>query len=96
METNTSILILTPMLLPMAKYYGMNPLHFGAMLLLNLQIGMLTPPFAANLFVACKVANVSFNKIVPPLLVYLAATIPVLIITTLWPEFSLFFVNLKK
>jgi len=94
METNTAILILTPLLLPIVQFYGMSPIHFGAMLLLNLQMGMLTPPFAANIFVACKVAKVSFNKIVPPIISYLLMIIPVLIITTFVPEFSLFIVNL--
>lgn len=94
METNTSILILTPLLLPIINFYEINPIHFGAVLLLNLQMGMLTPPFAGNLFVACKVAKVSFNKIVPPILSYIAVIIPVLILTTFVPEFSLLLVNL--
>jgi len=94
METNTAILILTPLLLPVAISYGMDPIHFGAIILLNLQIGMLTPPFAANLFVATKVANVPFNKIVPPILVYIVAMLPVLAIVVFFPQFSMFLVNL--
>ena len=57
METNTSILLLTPILVPVAKAYGIDPIHFGAILLLNLEIGMITPPFAVNVFVACKLGN---------------------------------------
>jgi C4-dicarboxylate transporter DctM subunit len=96
METNTSILILTPLLLPMADYYHIGPIHFGAMMLLNLQLGMLTPPFAANIFVACKVANVPFNKIIPPLVYYWLVIIPVLIIVTFVPQFSTIIIRLAR
>ena len=97
METNTSILILTPLLLPVVtQVYGMDPIHFGAMLLVNLQIGMLTPPFAGNLFVATKVANIQFNKIVRPVISYILVMLPVLAITTMFPKFSTFLVNLLK
>jgi C4-dicarboxylate transporter DctM subunit len=96
METNTSILILTPLLLPMAEYYHLSPLHFGAMMLLNLQLGMLTPPFAANIFVACKVANVPFNKIISPLIWYWIVIIPVLFVVTFVPQFSTIIIQLTR
>lgn len=89
METNTAILILTPILLPIAQGLGVDPLHFGAIMLLNLELGMITPPMAGNLFVACKVAGVPFNAMLRPLMPYYLAAIPVLAITTYWPGFSL-------
>jgi len=89
METNTAILILTPILLPIAQGLGIDPLHFGAIVLLNLELGMITPPMAGNLFVACKVAGVPFNAMLRPLLPYYLAAIPVLAITTYWPDFTL-------
>ena len=94
METNTSILILVPLVLPIAKSYGIDPVHFGSIMLMNLQIGMLSPPFAANLFVACKVAKCDFNKIIRPISVYILVSIPVLILVTFVPQVSLFLVNL--
>lgn len=93
METNTAILILVPLVLPIAKSYGIDSIHFGSMMLMNLQIGMLSPPFAANLFVACKVAKCDFNKILRPISVYILVAMPVLLLITFMPEVSLFLVN---
>jgi len=94
METNTSILLLAPILAPAAVAYGVHPIHFAAIMLLNLEIGMITPPFACNIFVACKVANLSMDKILRPILGLIAVCIPVLIITTYVPQVSLFFIKL--
>lgn len=94
METNTAILILAPLLIPIAGFYDINLIHLGAIMLFNLQIGMLTPPFAANVFVAVKTADVPFNKILGPLVPYVLACIPVLILVTFVPGLSLLLVNL--
>lgn len=94
METNTSIIVLTPLLLPIAQNMGVDPLHFGAIMLLNLELGMITPPFAANIFVACKVANLPYNKVLMPLIPYWLTGLFVLAITTAFPEFSRFALNL--
>ena len=94
METNTAILILAPLLMPIADMYGINLIHLGTIMLFNLQIGMLTPPFAANVFVAVKTADVPFNKILGPLVPYVLVCIPVLILVTYVPWLSLFLVNL--
>ena len=94
METNTSILLLAPILAPAAKAYGIDPFHFAAIMLLNLEIGMITPPFACNIFVACRIANLSMDKVLRPILGFIAVCIPVLIITTYVPQVSLFFVKL--
>lgn len=94
METNTSILITAPILVPVAKSFGINPIHFGAILLLNLEIGMITPPFAANLFVGCRIGGISMDKVLRPLLSFFFVLIPVLLIITYVPWVSLFLVNL--
>ena len=78
METNTSILITAPILVPVAKSFGIDPVHFGAVLLLNLEIGMITPPFAANLFVGCRIGNISMDQVIRPLLPFFLVLIPVL------------------
>ncbi|MBP1760661.1 MAG: TRAP-type C4-dicarboxylate transport system, large permease component [Firmicutes bacterium] len=96
METNTSILLLAPILVPAAVAYGINPIHFGAVMLLNLEIGMITPPFACNIFVACRIANLSMEKMLKYILGFIAVCIPVLLATTYIPQLSLVLVNLFK
>jgi len=95
METNTSILLFTPILLPVAKAYGVDPVHFSAICLLNLELGMITPPFAVNLFTACRMANISMDKVVKPLMPFLAAGLVVLGVTTYFPQLALFIVKLS-
>ena len=59
------------------------------MLLLNLEIGLITPPFAANLFVACKMTKLSIDEILKDLIPFFLVCVPVLLITTFWEPFSL-------
>ncbi|RNF39784.1 TRAP transporter large permease [Planococcus salinus] len=75
-ETTAAILILAPLLLPAATAFGIDPIHFGIIMVLNLAIGLCTPPLGVNLFVACAIANVSLKRIA-------IATIPFLIILVL-------------
>jgi len=89
LETNCGILLFTPIFVPIAQQYGVDPVHFGAIMLLNLEIGLITPPFAANLFVACKLSKLRIDEVMKPLLPFYACCIPVLLITTYWPAFSL-------
>jgi len=90
METNTSILILAPILLPLMKQINVDPVHFGAILTLNLGIGLITPPFAANLFVGSKISGLPIPEILPYLMKFLFfAAIPVLILVTYIPQLSL-------
>lgn len=96
METNTSILLLAPILVPAAIAYGINPVHFGAVMLLNLEIGMITPPFACNIFVACRLGNMSMDRILKPILGFIAVCIPVLLATTYIPGLSMVLVNMIK
>ncbi|WP_066304299.1 TRAP transporter large permease [Bacillus sp. FJAT-29814] len=90
METNTVILILAPLIAPAAKAFGLDLVHIGAIMVLNLGIGMITPPFAACLFVGCRIGNITFDRVLKPLLPFLLVTIPVLLIITFWPDVSLF------
>ncbi|MGE5379495.1 MAG: TRAP transporter large permease subunit, partial [Methylocystaceae bacterium] len=94
METNTSILLLAPILVPAAKAYGIDPVHFGAVMLLNLEIGMITPPFACNIFVAARLGDITMDKMLKPILGFIAVCIPVLLITTYVPAVSLAIVKL--
>jgi C4-dicarboxylate transporter DctM subunit len=96
METNTSILLLGPILIPAAQAFGIDPIHFGAVMLLNLEIGMITPPFACNLFVACRISGLTMDKLLKPILGFIACCIPVLLITTYVPSSVMWLVHLIR
>ena len=90
METNASILLMGPLLAPAANSFGIDPVHFGIVLATNLEIGLLTPPMAANLYVAARAANCRLGHMLKYLAWFiLAAIIGQLLITfipflTLW------------
>ncbi|MCO7122993.1 TRAP transporter large permease [Ihubacter massiliensis] len=94
METNSSILLLGPILIPVATSFGVDPIHFAGIMLLNLEIGMITPPFAANLFVGCRVGKVSMDQVLPFMVPFFIACVIVLLITTYVPQVALFLPNL--
>ena len=75
LETNSSILILAPILYPVAASFGVDIVHFGLIMVVNLAIGFITPPVGVNLFVACGIGDIPFadlvKKIIPFLLVLL-------------------------
>jgi C4-dicarboxylate transporter DctM subunit len=85
METNSSILLFGPILIPVATAFGVDPIHFAGIMLLNLEIGMITPPFAANLFVGCKVGKLNMNDVLPFMWPFFIACGIVLLITTYVP-----------
>jgi len=94
METNSSILLLGPILIPVAISFNVDPIHFAAIMLLNLEIGMITPPFAANLFVGCKVGKLNMDEVLPHMVPFYIAAFIVLMVTTYVPSFALFLPNL--
>ena len=94
METNSSILLLGPILIPVATSFGVDPIHFAGIMLLNLEIGMITPPFAANLFVGCRVGKVSMDQVLPSMVPFFIACVIVLLLTTYVPHLALFLPNL--
>jgi TRAP-type C4-dicarboxylate transport system permease large subunit len=90
------IMIGTPIFLPVAKSLGMDPVHFGVMLILNLGIGTVTPPVGPVLFVACAVGKVSMweaTKSSPP---FYAACLLVLLLVTYVPALSLWLPSLFR
>lgn len=89
METVSSIIILTPILLPVVEAYGVKPVHFGIIMTANLAIGFCTPPLGVNLFVASGISGLSVEKIVKEILPYLATMIVVLLLITFIPDLSL-------
>lgn len=89
METTTAVILFSSLLAPIAQAYGIDLVHFGAIMLLNLEIGMITPPYAGNIFVACKMTKAPFNEVIRPLIPYYVSCLSVLIITTFVPQFSM-------
>ena len=94
MDMAPLILIMTPILLPVVTKFGMNPIQFGIMLLLNLAIGLLTPPVGSALYAACAVGNASIEKVTKTLLPFYAVMIVALLMVTFIPGISLFLPNL--
>lgn len=89
MDMTPAILIFTPIFLPVVTQLGMDPVHFGIIMVLNLCIGLCTPPVGTILFVGAGVAKISVSEIIKPLLPFLAAMIFVLILVTFIPQLSL-------
>lgn len=89
METTASLIILTPILFPLAVKVGIDPIHFGLVMVLNLVIGLITPPLGVCLFIACSIAKITLEQIVKAILPFLIAAISVLFIVTYIPELSL-------
>lgn len=88
-ETSASIVVLAPLLLPVAVQFGINPVHFGIIMVVNLALGMITPPFGVNLFAACTVAKLSVDKILKPLLPFVVVSLICLLIITYVPSITL-------
>jgi tripartite ATP-independent transporter DctM subunit len=89
METFAALIILAPVLAPVATQLGIDPVHFGLIMIVNLAIGMVTPPVGVNLFVACGIANVTMEQLMRPLLVFLGVLIINMLIITYVPWLSL-------
>lgn len=89
MDVTPAILIFTPLFLPIAKTFGMDPVQFGLILVYNLCIGNITPPVGNTLFVAIKVGRSSLSKVMPYMLMYYAAILVGLLLVTYVPFISL-------
>jgi tripartite ATP-independent transporter DctM subunit len=89
MEIIAALLILTPILVPVINAVGIDPLHFGVVMTLNLMIGLITPPMGMSLFVVQQVAGVPFDRLVRAVAPFLIALVVVLLIVTYVPSLSL-------
>ena len=93
MDTTPAILILTPILLPIVTAIGMNPIHFGIMMVVNLAIGFVTPPIGVNLFVASSLTDIPVMRIAKkamPMIVYFLIA---LLVITFVPAISTMFIG---
>jgi tripartite ATP-independent transporter DctM subunit len=89
MDMTPAVLIFTPIFLPVTTALGIDPVHFGIIMVLNLCIGLCTPPVGAVLFIGIGVARTTIQKVVRPLLPLFLAMIISLILVSLFPELSL-------
>jgi len=89
MDMTPAVLIFTPIFLPIVTELGVNPIHFGIIMILNLCIGICTPPVGSLLFVGVSIANTTISKIIKPLLPLFFAMIVALLLVTFWPDLSL-------
>lgn len=94
METIAALVILFPVLLPVALTVGMDPIQFGVMMVLNLVIGLVTPPVGVCLFVASQIGKVSIGKTARELLPFLGVSLVVLMLVAFIPQITLFLPNL--
>jgi len=88
-DTMSAIVILAPLLLPMAEAFGIDPIHFGIIMVINLEIGLLTPPLGLNLIVAMTAFKANFGTVVRGALPFIALMIAVLMLVTFIPAISL-------
>ena len=90
MDIMSAILVLAPILTPMAIHYGMNPVHFGVMMIVNLEIGYITPPIGINLFVASGIFKENLSTVIKSIVPLLFVLLVGLILISFIPSISLF------
>jgi len=88
-ETSAAIIVLAPILAPVAAGFGIDPVHFGMVMVVNLALGMITPPFGVNLFAACAVARISLDRMTKSLLPFIGVVLLCLMLITYLPFISL-------
>jgi tripartite ATP-independent transporter DctM subunit len=88
-ETGAAIIVLAPILVPVAVHFGIDPVHFGMVVVVNLALGMITPPFGVNLFAACTVAKISLDRIVKDLIPFILVILACLMVISYVPQLSL-------
>ena len=96
MDTTPAILILTPILLPIVEGFGMNPIHFGVMMVVNLAIGFVTPPIGVNLFVASSLTDIPVVDIAKRAMPLIGFFMIALLLITFIPQISLCLLQDRK
>ena len=94
MDMGVVILLLTPILLPIVEKVGVDPIHFGIIMLLNLGLGLCTPPVGVSLLVGCGIGRTSLEETTRNLLPFYGAMVVVLLLVTFFPALSMTLPNL--
>jgi len=90
MDSSAAVILLVPLLLPVAKSVGMNPVHFGIVMCVNLALAEITPPMGPVLFIACRIAKISIEKLSIAIFPFFIALIIALLIITFSPNLVMF------
>jgi len=96
LNASAAVVILTPILLPVALSLGIDPVFFGVLMVVNLAIGCITPPVGLDLFVVSSITKLSIDKIMKDITPYLLALLGVLLILTWFPDIILFLPRLMR
>lgn len=96
LETGASIVIMAPILTPVAVSFGIDPIHFGVLMIVNLAVGMLTPPIGVNLFVSCQIAGIRIEQILKPLIPFYIVLLVDIILISYLPQISLWLPSILK
>ncbi|MEP3427333.1 MAG: TRAP transporter large permease [Roseibium sp.] len=90
LDGGSAIIVFTPVLLPVVKSFGIDPVFFGVMMTVNLMIGTITPPVGLSLYISSGIANISIAQICKDILPFLLVQLVVLTLITLFPDIVLF------
>ena len=90
MDTSAAIIILVPVLLPLITSVGIDPLHFGLVMCINLILGMATPPFGVVLFLVCNITKLTVERLVRAIWPFLLVEFAILLLITYVPGVALF------
>ena len=94
MDTTPAMMVLSPILLPIAVQFGVNPIHFGIIMVVSLAIGFITPPLGINLFVAARVGRSDLETVVSGIVRFIIVMIVDLLLITFIPIISMWLPNL--
>lgn len=94
LDLSPAVIIFTPILLPVVTALGIDPIHFGVIMIMNLAIGLFTPPVGVCLFVSCGIAEISIAESIKAFIPFFVAMIAVLLLVTYFPQVVMFFPNL--
>jgi len=94
LETLSLMILLVPVLMPLIKTLGIDPVHFGVMFTLNLMIGLITPPVGMSMFIACRIARIQIVEFAVEVWPFVIALVGVLLLVTYFPSVVLFLPNL--
>lgn len=94
LDATSCIVLLTPILVPLAKSFGINPVHFGVVMTLNLMIGLLTPPMGLSMFIVCNIARITTVQFVKEALPFIGLLVAGLLVITYVPQTVLWLPNL--
>ncbi|MDI9502133.1 MAG: TRAP transporter large permease [Peptoniphilaceae bacterium] len=96
LDSTSALYIFTPLFIPVATALGVDLVHLGVVMIVNLAIGLYTPPVGVNLYVACSVSQISLEKILKPTMLLLFSSLIVLLLVTYIPQISMFLPNMLK